>query len=136
MNWREIMPHVILEYSENLDFDVQEFFRELFDSLVETGNINLKGLRGRALKLTEYRIADGKPDYKMAHVMMTIREGRPLEVKEEFAKRIMAQLEKTFGDHLEHGYIGLSNDMRELKDGIALRTSTITPEVVAMDLLA
>lgn len=130
------MPHVLLEYSDNLEFDVQEFFRELFDSLVETGNINMKGLRGRATKLTEYRLADGKPEYKMAHVTMIIRVGRSDEVKAEFAQRIMAQLEKTFAHHLENGYIGLSNDMKEMEFDIALRKSSITPEVVAMESLS
>lgn len=114
------MPHLILEYSDNLEFDSQTFFRELHESLAEMDSVNMKGLKSRAIKLTDYYIADGYAGYKMAHLTVVLREGRPRAVQEEIAQRVMAQLEKTFGHHRENGYLNISTDMKELEHGIAL----------------
>ena len=114
------MPHLILEYSDNLSFDSKTFFRELHESLAEMDSINMKGLKSRAVKLTDYYLADGYEGYKMVHLNVVIREGRPRAVREEIAQRVMAQLEKTFGHHRENGYINLSTDMKELEVGLAL----------------
>ncbi len=119
------MPHMILEYSENVEFDTQAFFTELHQSLVETGAINLKGLKSRAIKLTDYLIADGNPEYKMVHLTMVIREGRSEEIKKEISERAMALLEKTFGHYRENGHISLSTDMSELIKGIDLTNHNI-----------
>lgn len=119
------MPHLTLEYSDNVEFDSKAFFRELHETLVETGAVRMKGLKSRAIKMTDYYIADGNPEYKYVHLNIVLREGRPKEVKEEIAQRAMAVLEKTFGHYRETGYIGLSNDMSELLWGVALRSSNI-----------
>lgn len=114
------MPHLILEYTDNLEFDVRTFFQELHEALVETGAVNMKGLKSRAIKLTDYYIADGHDGYKMVHLNIVLREGRPREIREEIAQRAMAHLEKTFGHHRENGYINISTDMSELEFGLAL----------------
>jgi 5-carboxymethyl-2-hydroxymuconate isomerase len=62
------MPHLTLEYTDNLDFDIQQLLERMHTELVATGAINLKGLKSRAIRHTEYRIADGNPDYAFVHV--------------------------------------------------------------------
>ena len=39
------MPHLTLEYSDNLEFDVQPLLERLHNELVSTGAINLKGIK-------------------------------------------------------------------------------------------
>ena len=68
------MPHLTLEYTDNLDFDVQMLLKRMHSALVATGAINLKGLKSRAVRHSEYRIADGNPDYAFVHVNLLIRE--------------------------------------------------------------
>jgi 5-carboxymethyl-2-hydroxymuconate isomerase len=113
------MPHLTLEYTDNLQFDVQQLLARLHAELVDTGAINLKGIKGRAIRLTEYRIADGNPDYAFVHVNLIIREGRPIEVQKDAAQRVMMVLKETFGDRFKKGYLSLSVDMKEMRDGIA-----------------
>ena len=108
------MPHLILEYSDNVDFDSQSLFQQLHESLVATGAVNMKGLKSRAIKVTDYYIADGNPDYKFVHLNIVLREGRPREMREEIAQRAMALLEKTFGHYRDDGHISLSTHMQEL----------------------
>lgn len=114
------MPHLTLEYTDNLDFDVQSTLARLHTELVATGAINLKGIKIRAIRLCEYRVADGNPDYAFVHVNLLIRQGRPLEIQQQAAKRIMAVLEDVFGARYEQSYLSLSVDLKEMRDEVAL----------------
>ncbi len=114
------MPQLTLEYTDNLDFDVQTVLARLHSELAATGAINLKGLKSRAVRLGEYRIADGNPQYAFVHVSLLIREGRPLEVQKDASQRVMKVLEDTFGQRFESDYLSLSVDIKEMRDGIAL----------------
>jgi 5-carboxymethyl-2-hydroxymuconate isomerase len=113
------MPHLTLEYTDNLTFEIQPLLERLHQELVATGAVNLKGIKSRAVRLTDYRIADGNPDYAFVHVGLLIREGRPLEVQQEAARRVMDVLKETFGQRFESGYLSLSVDIKEMGEGIA-----------------
>ena len=113
------MPQLTLEYTDNLDFDVQSLLSSLHSELVATGAINLKGLKSRAIRHTEYRIADGNPDFAFVHVNLLIREGRPFEVQQDAAQRVLAVLKETFGNHFDKSHLSLSVDIKEMRDGIA-----------------
>ncbi len=113
------MPHLTLEYTDNLDFDVQPLLARLHEELIATGAVNLKGIKSRAVRLTDYRIADGNPDYAFVHVSLLIREGRPVEVQQEAARRVMNVLKESFGQRFESGYLSLSVDIKEMGEGIA-----------------
>jgi 5-carboxymethyl-2-hydroxymuconate isomerase len=119
------MPHLTVEYTDNLDVDVQPLLARLTQEVVATGAINLKGVKSRAVKHTQYRIADGDPDYAFVHVGLLIREGRPIEIQKEATKRVMAVLKETFGARFENGYLSLSVDLKEMRDGIALTDHNI-----------
>jgi 5-carboxymethyl-2-hydroxymuconate isomerase len=122
------MPHLTLEYTGNLDFEIQPLLGRLHSELVATGAINLKGLKSRAIRRSEYRIADGNPEYAFVHVNLLIREGRPPQVQREFAQRVMAVLKQTFGDHFENSHLSLSVDIKEMHKGTALSFHNI-PEI-------
>jgi len=80
----------------------------------------LKGLKSRAVGHSQYRIADGDPDYAFVHVNLLIREGRPVEVQKDAAQRVMAVLKETFGERFENSHLSLSVDIKEMREGIAL----------------
>jgi len=119
------MPQLTLEYTDNLEFDVQPVLARLHAELASTGAINLKGLKSRAVRHSDYRIADGNPAYAFVHVNLLIREGRPLEVQKEAAQRVMAVLKETFGSRFENSYLSLSVDIKEMREGIALTQHNI-----------
>lgn len=119
------MPHLTLEYTDNLPVDVQPLLARLHAEVVATGAINLKGIKSRAIRHTEYRIADGSPDYAFVHVNLLIREGRSLEIQKEAAQRVMVVLKDTFGHRFDKGYLSLSVDIKEMREGIALTDHNI-----------
>jgi 5-carboxymethyl-2-hydroxymuconate isomerase len=114
------MPHLTLEYTDNLRFDIQPLLARLHEELVATGAVNLKGIKSRAIRHTEYRMADGNPDYAFVHVGLLIREGRSLETQQDAARRVMTVLEETFGQRFKAGYLSLSVDLKEMREGVAL----------------
>ena len=120
------MPHLTLEYSDNLEVDVQPLLARLHEEVVATGAINLKGIKSRAIKHTQYRIADGDPDYAFVHVGLLIREGRPIEVQKEATQRVMKVLKETFEHLFEKRKLSLTVDLKEMRDGIALTEHNIT----------
>jgi 5-carboxymethyl-2-hydroxymuconate isomerase len=122
------MPHLTIEYTDNLEFDVQALLARLHSELVATGAINLKGLKSRAIRHTEYRIADGNPAYAFVHVNLLIREGRPVEVQKDASQRVLAVLRETFEQSFEKSHLSLSIDIKEMPDGIALTYHNI-PDV-------
>lgn len=119
------MPHLVLEYSDNIEVDVQPLLARLHEEVVATGAINLKGIKSRAIKHTQYRIADGDPDYAFVHVGLLIREGRPIEVQKDATQRVMNVLKETFGHHFEKRKLSLTVDLKEMRDGIALTEHNI-----------
>jgi 5-carboxymethyl-2-hydroxymuconate isomerase len=123
------MPHLTLEYSNNLEFEVQLLLARLHTELVATGAINLKGLKSRAVCYNDYRIADGDPNYAFVHVNLLIREGRPLDIQKDAAQRVMAALKETFGSRFEDGYLSLSVDIKEMHEGVALTLHNIPEKV-------
>ena len=124
------MPHLTLEYTDNLRFDVQPLLARLHDELVATGAVNLKGIKSRAIRHAEYRMADGNPDYAFVHVGLLIREGRLLETQQDAARRVMTVLEETFGQRFKTGYLSLSVDIKEMREGIALTHHNIPADEV------
>jgi 5-carboxymethyl-2-hydroxymuconate isomerase len=119
------LPHLILEYTDNLDVDVQPLLARLHEEIVATGAINLKGIKSRAIKHAQYRIADGDPDYAFVHVGLLIREGRPVEVQKEATRRVMMTLKETFGHLFETRKLSLTVDLKEMRAGIALTEHNI-----------
>jgi len=119
------MPHLTLEYTDNIEVDVQPLLGRLHEEIVASGAINLKGIKSRAIKHTQYRIADGDPDYAFVHVVLLIREGRPIEVQQDVTQRVMKVLKETFGHLFVMRKLSLSVDLKEMRDGIALTEHNI-----------
>jgi len=119
------MPHLTLEFSDNIEVDVQPLLARLHEEVVATGAINLKGIKSRAIKHTQFRVADGNPDYAFVHVGLLIREGRPIEVQKEATRRVMKVLKETFGHLFEKRKLSLTVDLKEMRDGIALTEHNI-----------
>ena len=120
------MPHLTLEYSDNIEVDVQPLLARLHEEVVATGAINLKGIKSRAIRHTQYRIADGNANYAFVHVGLLIREGRPIEIQKEATQRVMKVLKETFGHLFEQRELSLTVDLKEMRDGIALTEHNIT----------
>lgn len=126
------MPHLTLEYTDNLAFDAQPLLARLHDEVVATGAVAMKGLKSRAVRHDVWRIADGHEDYAFVHLTVLLRQGRSLDVQKDIAERTMAVLDHAFGARREDGgHLSLSVDVREMRDRVAITNHNIPADGVA-----
>jgi len=93
------MPHVICEYSANLDKKIQidALLETLHSAMLRTGAAELAGLRTRADRRDHYRIADNDPANGFVNVTIRVAKGRPPDTRRRIAETVFADAKK----HLE-----------------------------------
>jgi len=84
------MPHVIVEYSDNLAaaVEIKSLLAALHAAALETGVFPAGGIRTRAERRDEYIVADGRPEAAFVHVMLRIGAGRDMATKKRAADHV------------------------------------------------
>jgi len=110
------MPHFIVEYSENLheDLDFQKLFSALHQYIVSTGHFPLAGVRSRAIKYQDYRVADGRDDFSFLNLNLKIGHGRDLALKKIVAEQVFSILTDWMKSITDTQYCQISFEMTEL----------------------
>lgn len=110
------MPHFILEYSRNLEpeLDVDGLFRKLRTAALSTGIFPTGGIRFRAFPCEHYLVADGNPENGFVHLSLKLGHGRSLEVKRNAGERLFAALTEHLNPIYEKRPLAISFEMREL----------------------
>ena len=77
------MPHIVIEYTANLEPELQlpDLIHALHKVAAGIEAFPLAGLRTRAERRDHYLIADGHPDNAFIHLSLRIAHGRSLEVR-------------------------------------------------------
>ena len=123
------MPHLIVEYSANLEsrLGLKALMAKLRDVAVAGGVFPLAGIRVRAARRDRYLIADGNPAHGFVHVMVRIGEGRPEAVRQAQAQALFdvlcAHLEPIRRDHV--GGLALSLEMVEINPVGSLKLNNL-----------
>jgi len=110
------MPHFILEYSSNLHEKLafQTLFESLHKYLVSTQAFPLGGIRSRAIRCQDYRVADGREEFAFINLNLKIGPGRDMALKKEVSEQVF----KIFCDWMEpitkEDYCQISFEMTEL----------------------
>ena len=119
------MPHITLECTANVKLDAQKFFAELTDKLVKTGYAPKLGIKCRVVTSKEFFIIDGNPNYKMVNLLIRLREGRSIEVLQNFSKIGMELMEVYFQEAIAAKKIILSTEIKELIKGLDLTKNSV-----------
>jgi 5-carboxymethyl-2-hydroxymuconate isomerase len=120
------MPHVIVEYSANLDnsMDVQGLLNALHQAMIDTGHAPLEGIRTRAERREHFCVADRNPENAFVHIIVRMREGRPKEAYQKVADMLMAAAEKSLDATLKKHPMQLALEMHEITQ-LTLRRDTL-----------
>ena len=88
------MPHLIVEYSANIEaaIAVEDMLDKLHATALATGIFPLGGVRVRAVRIDHYRIADCHPDNGYVNMLALVGHGRPLEVRRRAGEQLFATL--------------------------------------------
>ena len=125
------MPHLTIEYSANLDGDVdmKVVCSRFHETMQATGIYPLAGIRVRALRADAYAVGDQLSENAFAHLLLQIGVGRTAEVKRQAGDDIMACAEQLFVDQLSKPHFALSLEVRELDPKLSWKTNSIHPRL-------
>jgi 5-carboxymethyl-2-hydroxymuconate isomerase len=120
------MPHIIVEYSANLDgsLDIQALVNDLHQVAVDSGVAEVAAIRTRAKRRDAYRVADGDPKNAFVHVTMRLRIGRSEEQRKTLADALLAATDKNLQRAYATHAIAVAVEMEEI-DNITARKNTI-----------
>ncbi len=121
------MPHVIVEYSANLEEDVSA--RDLIDrvhaTILETGVFPIGGVRTRAERRDVYRVADGDPSNAFCAILIRIGRGRDEETRRRVSKEVLATLADVTAEAFRKRGLSLSVEIQEIDEAGASRKNNL-----------
>ena len=114
------MPHLIVEYSANLEnqIDVLKLVETIHHAALKTGVFEVAAVRTRASRRDYYVIADGHRDNAFVAIMVRIAPGR---LGQEIFDAACDYLQKTY----ETTPIGISLEVQEIDNTAAFRKNNL-----------
>jgi len=111
------MPHLILEYSDNLaaPLDHQRLFAELHAALERVGVFQLAEIKSRAVAYQHHRVGTGSQDSVFVHLTIAILSGRDLAVRQQLSSALLDVLRRAFAETWAQRPCDLTVDVREMQ---------------------
>ncbi len=127
------MPHLIVEYSANLeaDFEPAALANAIHAAALETGVFPIGGCRTRLSRRDVYVVGDGHPDNRFIHVQARIGTGRTAEVRQKAAEHIFARLKDFSADVFASRPLGLTLEIVEIDPVGALKHNNLHDIIAA-----
>jgi 5-carboxymethyl-2-hydroxymuconate isomerase len=121
------MPHFVIEYSANLepDVDLRAVVDAVHKSAVESGLFKIGGIRVRTLKHEIYKIADGNPEHAFLHVRAAILEGRSVEDRERLGNTTIAAVDALLANAHKRRGIALSVEVSEIDHNMSFKKNSL-----------
>ncbi len=121
------MPHLIVEYSDNLGagmnvpaFDVSALLQEMHAALDGKYNVASNRIKARAIKLSDYIVGDHGREAVMVHVTFKLMEGRNIEARKELSSLLQQIVRQHVPlDHYPHSAVTI--------EVVELATATYCP---------
>jgi 5-carboxymethyl-2-hydroxymuconate isomerase len=123
----EFMPHIIAEYSANLEdaLDVAALVADLHQAAVDSQVAELVGIRTRAVRREQFRVADGNPANGFVHITARLRRGRPEAVRKALGAALLAAADKRLANVYPTHPIGLTVEVHEIDPDMTFRRNTL-----------
>ena len=121
------MAHLIIQYSENLDGQVNmtEVCSVMSGAMQKTGLFPLAGIRVRAYPVTYSSIADEHRENAFCDMVLRMGEGRTDQQKSKIGIDLMAVAEVEFSTHLANPYFALSLEIIEISKILSWKKNSI-----------
>jgi len=121
------MPHQIIEYSANLDADmnIDELVAALHATAADIDALPVGGLRTRAVRRDHFKIADGHPDNTFINVTLRVAQGRTLEIRQDAGERLFAALCDFIAPIFDRRPMALSCEIQEISPETRWKQSNI-----------
>ncbi|QCK86468.1 5-carboxymethyl-2-hydroxymuconate Delta-isomerase [Phreatobacter aquaticus] len=112
------MPHLVIEYSANLDplVDMAALCEAARTAAVEAGIFPVGGIRVRAHRCDHAAIADGNPAHAFLDATLKIGQGRDLATKRKAGDHVFAALSRALDPAFAATTVALSFEIREIDE--------------------
>ena len=110
------MPHVVLDYSANLeaDADIAGLCAALRDAAAKCPALPEAGIRVRAFRADHCAVANGDPQNAYADISVRLRGGRDPETRKQIAADLFAAARNHLAPVVASRRIALSLEVREI----------------------
>ena len=121
------MPHLQIDYSANLDevVDMEALCETIRASAAKIETFPVAGIRVRAVRVDHYAIADGNPKHGFIDISVRMREGRPMDVKQDAIQRIFDAAKEYLMPAMSSHSIALSAELRDINAELSPKYGTI-----------
>lgn len=92
------MPHIIVEYTDHLNLDVEKLTIELHRTLVEQETIKEDSIKTRAIPVQASVVGTAKCHDKMLHIALRLLPGRSDELRKTMAQALFDTARKLIID--------------------------------------
>jgi 5-carboxymethyl-2-hydroxymuconate isomerase len=129
------MPHVIVEYSANIEdkIRVPQLLAALHEAMEKTEIAEIAGLRTRAERRDDFRIADNHPSNGFVAIIVRIAQGRSLETRKMVLDAVTAAADKHLEPVFATSPLALSVEVQEIDPTQRINKSNIRDFMNARD---
>ena len=113
------MPHLTFEYTDNLhaDGNIPALLKKANQVLIDQGGVfPIGGIRSRAIRLTDYCVADGTVDDAFVHATLKIGAGRSEEQKKKAGDELFQMISEHFAAIYQQRTLALSLEIVEFSE--------------------
>ncbi|MFK0166909.1 5-carboxymethyl-2-hydroxymuconate Delta-isomerase [Rhizobium sp. NPDC090279] len=112
------MPHVVIEYSANLESEVSpvRMVETVHRAIAENPVFQIAAIRTRAVKYDHFLVADGNPENGFIAVTIRIAPGRDPATRKATSDSVLSALSRLVGDTFDRHGLALSVEVTELDD--------------------
>ncbi|RJF78301.1 5-carboxymethyl-2-hydroxymuconate Delta-isomerase [Azospirillum cavernae] len=124
------MPHLIVEHTDNLaeEAAIPDLLRKANAVLIaQNGVFPIGGIRSRAVRLTDYCVADGAADDAFVHLTLKIGAGRTAEQKQAAGDALFAMVTEHFAALFARRFLALSLEIQEFSEAGTWKQNNIHP---------
>ena len=121
------MPHIIVEYSANIEDEIgiDALFETLTEVAVGTGVFELSGIRVRGERRDRYRISDNDPSNGFAHTILRVGSGRTEETLKKAGETIYTAICAHLQKMYETRALNISMEIQEIHPVLTFKKNNI-----------
>ena len=122
------MPHLIIEYTDNLSphIQIKELLKKSGEVLSSFPDVYpIGGIRVRAIQVTDYWIADGSEDDAFVHMTLKIGAGRTDKEKKETCDQLFQALQEHMQELFDSRNLALSLELSEFSESGTYKKNNI-----------
>lgn len=125
------MPHFTMEYSSNLDgqVDFPALCRAVQETILATGLFELGAVRVRAIRCEAYAVADLLPENAFIDMSFRIGTGRSEEDRRRTGEAIFARVTDFLAPLFETPHFALTLEIREIDPALSWKKNAIHPRL-------